>query len=187
MFTKIYLITFVLAALALVFWMLRRAVKTYATYRGTRVITCPETKEPAAIEVDAPFAAFSAITDEPDLRLKRCSRWPERHDCNQDCLNQVIVSPEHCLAKNLLMDWYEDKTCLFCGKRFADIDWATHKPTFMTPEGKTVEWQDIPAETIPNVLATHLPVCWNCHIAETFRREHAELVVYRNYRNLKLR
>ena len=28
-------------------------------------------------------------------------------------------------------------------------------------------------------MGTHLPVCWNCHIAESFRREHPELVVDR--------
>ena len=186
MFTKVYLFTFGLAIAVLLLFVLRRVVKAYAKYRGTRVITCPETKEPAAIEVDAAHAAFSAVTDEPELRLKRCTRWPERHDCNQDCLSQVIASPENCLAKNLLTHWYEGKTCVYCSKGFDDIDWATHKPTFMTPEGITVEWQDIPPETIPKVLVTHLPVCWNCHITATFRREHAELVTDRNYKHVKL-
>ncbi len=186
MFTKVFLITFVLASLPLLFLVLRRVVKAYTKYNGTRVITCPETKEPAAVEVDASYAAVTAIADEPDLRLKRCSRWPERHDCNQDCLNQIVRSSENCLAKNMLVNWYEGKSCVYCGKGFEDIDWATHKPTFMNPEGKTVEWNDFSPETIPKVLVTHLPVCWNCHIANTFRREHPELVVERNYRNIKL-
>jgi hypothetical protein len=29
-------------------------------------------------------------------------------------------------------------------------------------------------------MQTHLPVCWNCHIAQEFRREHSELVVDRS-------
>jgi len=37
----------------------------------------------------------------------------------------------------------------------------------------------IPAEKLQEVLRTDWPVCWNCHVAETFRREHPELVVNR--------
>jgi hypothetical protein len=44
---------------------------------------------------------------------------------------------------------------------------------------KTVQWNDIPADKLQQVLSTHWPVCWNCHIAESFRREHPELVVDR--------
>ena len=36
-----------------------------------------------------------------------------------------------------------------------------------------------PLEKLQEVLATHWPVCWNCHVAETFRREHPELVAHR--------
>jgi hypothetical protein len=42
-----------------------------------------------------------------------------------------------------------------------------------------VQWSEIPAEKLQEVMRTHQPVCWNCHIAETFRREHPELVVDR--------
>jgi hypothetical protein len=33
------------------------------------------------------------------------------------------------------------------------------------------------------VLSTHLPVCWDCHIARRFRREHPALVVDRPRRS----
>jgi hypothetical protein len=29
------------------------------------------------------------------------------------------------------------------------------------------------------VLETHLAVCWNCYIAQSFRLNHPEMVVYR--------
>jgi hypothetical protein len=32
---------------------------------------------------------------------------------------------------------------------------------------------------LQETFATHQPVCWDCHIAQTFRREHAELVTDR--------
>jgi hypothetical protein len=30
------------------------------------------------------------------------------------------------------------------------------------------------------LFSTHKPVCWSCHVTQTFRREFPELVVYRN-------
>jgi hypothetical protein len=33
------------------------------------------------------------------------------------------------------------------------------------------------------VLETHLPVCWDCYIAQSFVREHPDQVVYRPWRN----
>ena len=51
----------------------------------------------------------------------------------------------------------------------------------MTNEGVTVEWSDFRPEALPEVLATHWPVCWDCHIAETFRRKYPKLVVDRTW------
>jgi hypothetical protein len=35
---------------------------------------------------------------------------------------------------------------------------------------------------VVDVLATHRPVCWNCAVAEGFRRAHPELVTDRQAR-----
>jgi hypothetical protein len=58
-------------------------------YRGKRTVTCPETGESAAVGVDAARVAASAWGGPPDVRLKECSRWPERATCGQDCLIQL--------------------------------------------------------------------------------------------------
>jgi hypothetical protein len=39
---------------------------------------------------------------------------------------------------------------------------------------------DIPAENLSTTLESHLAICSNCLIIETFRRQHAELVVDRH-------
>lgn len=57
-------------------------------YRGKRTVTCPETGQSATVEVDAARVAVSAWGGVPDVRLKECSRWPERAGCGQDCLIQ---------------------------------------------------------------------------------------------------
>src|SRR5215216_3079971 len=110
MSAEIYLLIVILAFAALYFTV-PYIVGAYARYRGTMVITCPETRKPAAVEVDTLHAAMSAAFTEPDLRLKNCTRWPEKKDCGQECLLQIEVAPEGCLASNLLKRWYEGKAC----------------------------------------------------------------------------
>ena len=57
--------------------------------RGKKCVTCPETGQSATVEVDAARVAVSAWGGVPDVRLKDCSRWPEKAGCGQDCLLQL--------------------------------------------------------------------------------------------------
>ncbi|MFN0170346.1 MAG: hypothetical protein ACKV22_28335 [Bryobacteraceae bacterium] len=151
--------------------------KSYVRFRGTRIVKCPENCATVAVEVDAPHAAFTGLGGKPELRLQECTRWPEKAGCGQMCLSQIEDSPEGCLLKNILTVWYEGKSCVFCGLALGEINWLEHKPALRSPEGKTMLWTEFPPETIYDVLETHQPVCWNCHIAEQFRAEHPELVI----------
>jgi hypothetical protein len=68
----LYLVVAVLTvAVFLVAW--RRAL-TYSKFRGVRLVTCPETAKPAAIEVDAIHAALRGLIGKLNLQLKSCSR-----------------------------------------------------------------------------------------------------------------
>jgi hypothetical protein len=174
------LIYFVLIlALAGLLLLARRMLKVYLRYRGKGVVICPETREPVAIEVDAKHVAWAVAGGTFELRLKDCSRWPEHANCGQECVRQIEVTPEHCLIRRIRANWYEGKTCAFCGKPFGEINLTDHKPALLNLGGQTVRWDGIPPEEIYDALTTHLPVCWNCHVAETFRREHPEMVVER--------
>src|SRR5271169_6460913 len=106
-----------LAALALaVGLVVFRAIpgmRAYFDYRGKRLITCPETHKTATVDVAAGGAAVGAFLSEPTLRLKECSRWPERQDCGQECLQQIEVDPVNCLVWNIVSHWYEGKKCVF--------------------------------------------------------------------------
>ncbi len=54
--------------------------------KGRRTVICPETDQPAFIELNAPHAALMhAIGDRP-RRIQACSRWPERQACGRNCL-----------------------------------------------------------------------------------------------------
>jgi hypothetical protein len=167
-----------IAVLVVAYFALRPLVRTWFLYRGTRVITCPETGKPAAVEVDALLSAASrASLGSPMLRLASCSRWPERQACGQECLAEIEAAPHDCLARTMLERWYAGKRCAFCRRPFTDMHPFDHRPGLRLVSGETVTWPTIRAEELPAVLAAAAPVCWNCHIAETFRRQHPGLVV----------
>ena len=66
--------------------------RAFRKYRGDRVITCPENHRPAGVTVDTGHVLLTTFEGKPDLRLKSCSRWPERQDCGQQCLSQIEAS-----------------------------------------------------------------------------------------------
>jgi hypothetical protein len=155
-----------------------RMVWIWCKYRGNRVITCPENQKPAGVHVDAGHAAVSALGT-PELRLAACSRWPERAGCGQQCLAQIEAAPQDCLVRNILIRWYEGKTCAACGQSFQDIEFS-HKPALLTADKVSMEWEQVPADKLFEVLAASAPLCFACHMANTLVREHPELVVDRS-------
>jgi hypothetical protein len=148
-----------------IIWM---ALRAYFKHRGTRVITCPETGRPAAVEVDGIHVAASTAIGEPDLRLASCSQWPEQ-GCGQACLAELGAAPDECLVRMKVVEWYRGFGCSLCGRQIGEIPWGEHKPALLTVDGRTVEWDAVPPETLPQVLATHRRVCWNCHTANSLR------------------
>lgn len=179
---KLLLIVTAILAFAFLCIVVTYVVRTFIRFRGKRLVTCPETKKIVAVDVDATHAALTLGSGIPEIRLTSCTRWPERQDCGQECVEQIELSPEECLLRKMITDWYAGKACVFCHKHFGQIHWTDHKPALLNTEHRTIEWQEISPEKIPEALTTHLPVCWNCHIAESFRHEHPELVTDRSMR-----
>jgi len=170
-----------LAVFCLVYYVIPPAIDAYVKFRGKRVLICPETRNPVGVDVDVKHAVSTAVfSRRPDLRLTRCSRWPERHDCEQDCVLQVRMAPADTLVRTILNEFYKGKKCVFCGLSFGEVHLFDQKPALLSPEGVTIEWEVVRPESLPGVLRTHKPVCWNCHIAETFRKEFGDLVVERS-------
>jgi hypothetical protein len=180
--TNVFLVAAgVLAAGILVAW-LAVSVRTFLRYRGKMLVTCPETKKPAAVRVAAGKAARESLLGHLNIRLEECSRWPEREDCGQECLSQIEADPKNCLVWATVADWYKGQACIYCKKPFGEIHWHDRRPALMGPDLKTMQWNEIAAEKLPEIFKTHWPVCWDCHIAETFRREHPERVVDRPWK-----
>jgi len=174
----VYLMIAALVVTAIYFGV-RYFVRASQKFGGERVIICPETGKQAMVEVDVRRAAMSSLLGQTDLRLENCWRWPMNQDCGQECLLQLDMVDEKCLVRSVLEKWYRDKTCAFCRRPFAEIDLIDHKPALLNREGVTVEWNQVPLTAVMQAMTIFLPVCWDCHVAQTFRREHADLVVDR--------
>jgi hypothetical protein len=176
--TFAYFIVAALVAVAIYFGV-RYFVRATGKFGGSRVIVCPETGKQAMVEVDTRRAALTSLVGHTDIRLESCWRWPLKEDCGQECLLQLDVAPEDCLVRSVLTKWYRGKQCTFCQRSFAEIDLTDHQPALFTPEGITVEWAEVPMSAVTEAMATYQPVCWNCHIAQTFYHERPDLVVER--------
>jgi len=93
--TVTVLITVAVVALAIGLFVFRAipGIRAFVDYRGKRLVTCPETHKSEAVDVAAAEAAIGAFLSEPTIRLVECSRWPERQDCGQECLQQLEADP----------------------------------------------------------------------------------------------
>src|SRR6185503_4290705 len=111
-----------LIAIAAALWCGSRwLVRSSSKYRGSRIVTCPETKKPAIVEVDSLHASLTSTLSLPDIRLEQCSRWPIKEQCGQECLIDLDIEPEKCLVSGVLMRWYRDKKCVYCGKVLSEL------------------------------------------------------------------
>ena len=173
-----------IAVVGVALWFgIRWFVRSSSKYGGVKVVTCPETKEPAIVEVDSLYTSLTSATRFPDIRLEHCSRWPMEEQCGQECLMDLDVAPENCLVNGVLMRWYRDRTCVFCQKAFPELHWIDHRPALRNPDGKLLTWNDVNLTDLRSVLETDSAVCWDCYIAQSFRLEHPDLVVFRPWRN----
>jgi len=149
-------------------WLGRR----YIALRGARLVECPETKAPAVVSLDAVKAAAGG-----PLSLSTCSRWPERGECGRECLAQIERAPEDCLVRTIVARWYTGKQCAVCRKPLDQADWFERKPGFIDEAGRARPWIDVPPEQLPEALERQQPICFDCYVSETFRRQHPELVL----------
>jgi len=82
-----------IAAVGALYVVVPVVADTYRRFRGKRSVACPETKQPAEIELDAALiAARTAVgnrIERSDFKVLSCSRWPERHECDQACVEQL--------------------------------------------------------------------------------------------------
>lgn len=159
------------------------ALAAYIRMRGTRIVICPEAKEPAAVTVNAAHSALSGVFDPGDVQISTCSRWPEKHTCDQACGRQIARQPAGTTPFRMMAKWYAGKQCAMCGRDVPPLSHFGPEPGLLSMASATavtIAWSDVPPALLPKMIATHRPVCSSCHLMTWFRHEHPELVVDRH-------
>ena len=151
-------VTILVVVAALVF----QGVRTWLEMRGTRLVTCPETRAPAAVEVDVPYVVATRLVGLREIHLGGCSRWPGRKRCGQLCLSEIEEAPHDCLVREVVGRWFEDRACARCGRRVGGLEWDDHRPAFKAADDRIWEWNEIPAASLPVFLESARAVCWSC-------------------------
>ncbi len=148
-----------------------------------RVVRCPETGEKQAVVVDPGHAISHALRGDDARRLKSCTRWPERQDCDQPCLQEIASAPDGCFVRSQLDSFYAGAECALCGKPFGDhVDWAVHEPGLLDEHGHITVWEQHPARKMDEVLAHSRPVCWDCTQMQRVAESQPERITVREHK-----
>jgi hypothetical protein len=114
-----------------------QGVRTWLELRGTRLVICPATRTPAAVEVDVRHTVITGAAGLRELRVRDCSQWPERNGCGQICLSEIEEAPCDCLAHEVVRRWFQDKSCALCGRPIGPAYGQGQPPAFnCRPQGR---------------------------------------------------
>ena len=174
---------FVIFGIALVVSVLPIAwitVRNAFRERGPRVITCPENGCRASVEVAAWNSGFAAAVGEKRHRLAACSRWPEKEGCDQACVAEIEATPGGCLVRSIVANWYQGRTCTYCGHEIPEAHAGDRKPGLRSADGQTIAAEDTEPVHLVDVLPTAQAVCANCYDAMSFREHFPGLPVDRS-------
>ena len=144
------------------------SLQNYFRNRGPQLITCPDTKQAAAVAVDHKFAFWSALRGQEHSRLEGCSNWPEKGACGEECLEQLDPSPEN--FERFLAKWYQGKTCAVCQRELTPSDWGRSRLGVLNQQQQLFELRQMFQEDLQSALQDMRPLCWNCHQEERGRQ-----------------
>jgi hypothetical protein len=114
------------------------------------------------------------------IALRTCSRWSERGECDARCVDEAVEPAS--TTRAIIDRAMKGKPCALCGKIIERTAFLDHYAAFLLPDHSTREWPQVAPERLQETARTHPPVCWDCHVAESFRRQFPELVTDRPWR-----
>lgn len=88
----IYLLLLLICGIVILFsFPFLKWLETRRAFSGKRVLQCPETGTDTDVELDARLAARTALIGTLRTRVLKCSRWPKRDTCGQQCIPQAVL------------------------------------------------------------------------------------------------
>ena len=84
-------------------------------------------------------------------------------------------------TNELLKHFFDGKECAICKRPIPPVHGMGLKPGLLNPAThETHSWLEIPNVNLSTALETHLPLCSECEVAESFRQRFPDLVVDRD-------
>jgi hypothetical protein len=81
----------------------------------------------------------------------------------------------------LLKRFFDGKQCAICKRPIPPVHRTGLKPGLLNPAThQTYSWDEIPSVDLSTALETHLPLCSECEVAESFRQHFPDLVTDRD-------
>lgn len=92
----------------------------------------------------------------------------------------VRSNPHDAATTAQLKQFFGGKQCASCSRPIPPVHAGQLRPGLLNANThEAIAWEAIPAANLSTTLESHVSICSNCLIIETFRREHPELVVDR--------
>ena len=92
------------------------------------------------------------------------------------------VHPHDAATIAQLKHFFEGRQCAACSRPIPPVHAGELRPGLLNANThEAIAWDDIPEANLSTTLGSHVPICSNCLIAETFRRQYPELVVDRHH------
>lgn len=89
------------------------------------------------------------------------------------------INPHDAATTAQLKRYFEGKACAACNRPIPPVH-APRPGLLNSTTHEAIAWDDIPVGNLSATLDSHMPICPNCLITETFRRQYPELIVDRH-------
>ena len=76
-------------SLAAVYILLPQYLGVFFHYRKPKMVLCPEKGENATVGIASSWAALTSLFDNEQRRVKRCSLWCDKKNCDMACLKNL--------------------------------------------------------------------------------------------------
>jgi lipopolysaccharide/colanic/teichoic acid biosynthesis glycosyltransferase len=78
----------VLVAISIIAFFIARMGWSFYRLRGRHEVVCPDNRKSAIIRFRATHGAVTSALNDPEIKVRKCSRWPEKSGCDEACVRR---------------------------------------------------------------------------------------------------
>jgi hypothetical protein len=78
----------VLVAISIILFFIARMGWSFYRLLGRHEVVCPDNRKPAMIRFRATLGAVTSALNDPEIKVRKCSRWPAKSGCDEACVRR---------------------------------------------------------------------------------------------------